>query len=210
MTIKLSDFFTYFKSTPNQQEAVKLLEDAMPQSLLQDGSAWVLKYREAEPVPEVIPSAIPQQGVDLCHEFEGCRLAPYRCPAGVPTVGWGNTKYENGTAVKLSDPAITQERADTLFVNISEKSFWNVIKRTVPFFDQMNANQQSAIFDFSYNLGAYFFNSPGFNTISRVLERKEWNKVPDALMLYINPGTAYEAGLRRRREAEGQLWMKPI
>tara|TARA_R100001530_G_scaffold80694_1_gene56324 strand:+ start:2428 stop:3147 length:720 start_codon:yes stop_codon:yes gene_type:complete len=52
MSIKLPDFFTYFNGTPNQQEAVRLLEDSMPQSLLQDGSAWVLKYREAPPTPK--------------------------------------------------------------------------------------------------------------------------------------------------------------
>jgi len=210
MTIKLSDFFTYFKSTPNQQEAVKLLEDAMPQSLLQDGSAWVLKYREAEPVPEVVPSAIPQQGLDLCKTFEGCRLKPYLDGVDVATIGWGNTFYENGTHVNMGDPAITQERADELFANIAEKNFWNVIKRTVPYFNEMNDNQTGALFSFAYNLGAYFYGSSGFNTISTVLKNKEWHKVPDALMLYVNPGSPVEAGLRRRRTAEGDLWGKAI
>ena len=31
-------------------------------------------------------------------------------------------------------------------------------------------------------------------------------KSPGALLLYINPGSPYEAGLRRRRAAEGALW----
>jgi hypothetical protein len=38
------------------------------------------------------------------------------------------------------------------------------------------------------------------------LKNKEWDKVPDALYLYRNPGSNVEAGLARRRKAEGKLW----
>ena len=47
----------------------------------------------------------------------------------------------------------------------------------------------------------------GFNTISGCLRDKRWNDVPDALNLYVNPGSAVETGLRRRRAAEIQLWV---
>ena len=70
----------------------------------------------------------------------------------------------------------------------------------------MNDNQHGALLSFAYNLGANFYGSPDFTTISRVLKEKEWNKVPDALYLYRNPGTSVEAGLSRRRIAEGDLW----
>jgi GH24 family phage-related lysozyme (muramidase) len=70
----------------------------------------------------------------------------------------------------------------------------------------MNENQQGALLSFAYNLGARFYGSSGFNTITRVLKNKEWDKVPDALYLYRNPGTRVEAGLARRRTAEGKLW----
>ena len=50
--IKLIDFFTYFKGTPEQKEAVQLLQSAMPDSLLRDASAWVRQYRtQPEPPP---------------------------------------------------------------------------------------------------------------------------------------------------------------
>ncbi len=70
----------------------------------------------------------------------------------------------------------------------------------------MNDNQHGALLSFGYNLGAGFYGSPDFNTITRVLRDKEWNKVPDALYLYRNPGTPVEEGLSRRRIAEGELW----
>ena len=81
-----------------------------------------------------------------------------------------------------------------------------VLEKTIPYWDEMNDNQHGALLSFAYNLGANFYGSPDFNTISRVLKEKEWSKVPDALYLYRNPGTNVEAGLARRRIAEGELW----
>ena len=51
MTISLPDFFRYYKNTVEQQEAIALLEALMPKSLLQDDSAWVVKYREKPAAP---------------------------------------------------------------------------------------------------------------------------------------------------------------
>ena len=53
--INLQDFFQYFKGTPEQKEAVQMLQSAMPDSLLRDASAWVRHYRmqpETPPAPE--------------------------------------------------------------------------------------------------------------------------------------------------------------
>jgi lysozyme len=70
----------------------------------------------------------------------------------------------------------------------------------------MNANQRGALLSFAYNLGAGFYNSSNFNTISRNLREKNWKAIPDTLKLYRNPGSNVEAGLLRRRVAEGKLW----
>ena len=51
MTINLEAFFRYYEGQPQQKEAVQILQDAMPESLLQDKCAWVRKYREAPPKP---------------------------------------------------------------------------------------------------------------------------------------------------------------
>jgi lysozyme len=51
------------------------------------------------------------------------------------------------------------------------------------------------------------FRSPGFNTISRKLRERDWKGIPATLELYRNPGSKVETGLRRRRIAEGKLWM---
>ena len=203
--INLQDFFGYFKGEVQQKEAVQLLQQAMPDSLLRDDSAWVVKYREKPPEPE---SPLPPQGVALICEFEGFRPTVYNDGVGVPTIGYGSTFYLDGRKVAWGDPPVTEPEARKMMEAIAEKDFWNVISHTIPYWEEMNDNQRSALLSFAYNLGAHFYGSGGFNTISACLREHAWNEVPEALMLYINPGSPVEAGLRRRRAAEGELWAK--
>jgi len=56
----------------------------------------------------------------LIKEFEGCQLKAYKCPAGIWTIGYGNTQYEDGRPVREGD-TITQERAEKLLKIIVEK-----------------------------------------------------------------------------------------
>ena len=201
--ISFPDFWRFYKGTPEQKEAIVLLESQMPHTLLQDDSSWVIKYREQ---PEVPPSVVPPQCLDIIAEFEGFRPTPYLCPAGVPTIGYGATYYEDGRKVSMSDSAITEPQGKRMLEAMVEKDFWGVLTNTIPDWDEMNDNQRSALTSFAYNLGARFYGSPGFTTISACLRDHAWNEVPGAFMLYVNPGSCFEEGLRRRRTAEGALW----
>tara|TARA_R110002012_G_scaffold212231_2_gene383245 strand:- start:800 stop:1537 length:738 start_codon:yes stop_codon:yes gene_type:complete len=49
--INLNDFFKYYSDTVEQKEAIQLLQSSMPETLLKNSSAWVLKYRETPEVP---------------------------------------------------------------------------------------------------------------------------------------------------------------
>lgn len=61
----------------------------------------------APPLPDPsLPWPIPMAAVALIAEAEGLRLAAYRCPAGVPTIGWGETD-----GVQMGDTC-TREQAD--------------------------------------------------------------------------------------------------
>ena len=150
---------------------------------------------------------MPAKGVELIKEFEGCHLKAYPDPltGGLPiTIGWGSTRDYNGKPFTL-DQQISQSVADNLLLNQIKKEFIPALAK-IPYWEEMNDNQRGALLSFAYNLGAGFYGSSGFNTITRVLKNKEWNKVPDALYLYRNPGTKVEKGLARRRTAEGKLW----
>lgn len=143
----------------------------------------------------------------MIKSFEGCHLYAYNDPltGGLPiTIGWGSTKDFNGKSFKLGTQ-LTQYQADLLLDHQLKTDYLPKLQN-IPYWNEMNENQQGALLSFAYNLGANFYGSPDFNTITRVLKNKEWNKVPEALYLYHNPGTSVEAGLKRRRVAEGKLW----
>ena len=143
----------------------------------------------------------------LIKEFEGCRLQAYPDPATGHepfTIGWGCTSYADGRRVQAGD-AITQEQADALLRSRLQSDL-TVLEGTVPAWESLNANQQAALLSFSYNCGPRWFGVRGFGTLSACLRQAQLAKVPAALMLYVNPGTPAEAGLRRRRKAEGALW----
>lgn len=201
--IRLTDLFRYYRGLPHQIAALQELEaeilKASPNAF-DRSQAWYNTWASAVESKEFGPA------VQLIKEFEGCRLNAYLCPAGVPTIGFGNTRYPDGAQVKIGD-SITQQRADEMLA-LEIKHTVDILKRSIPYWAEMNINQQSALISFAFNLGAYFYRSSGFGTITRALASKAWDQVPSALLLYRNPGSSFEAGLKRRRIAEGNLWAK--
>ena len=155
------------------------------------------------------PSSIPQAAIALIKEFEGFSTKAYYDPAsgGLPiTIGFGSTRRRDGSRFMIGN-TITEKEAEDLLEYQLETDYLPPLKK-IPFWNEMNDNQKSAILSFAYNLGANFYGASGFNTITRVLREKKWSEVPAALMLYVNPGTNVEAGLRRRRKAEGDLFVR--
>jgi len=151
----------------------------------------------------------PKCGIELIKRFEGCKLTAYPDPAsgGAPwTIGWGSTVDLSGRPFKPGD-TVTQGQADTLLLDSLHKTYIPALLR-VPHFASMTEEQQGALLSFAYNLGPNFFGSSDFTTITRYLNDKDWERVPDALLLYRNPGSNVEEGLKRRRIAEGVLWSK--
>jgi|LauGreDrversion4_2_1035121.scaffolds.fasta_scaffold08177_6 lysozyme len=89
-------------------------------------------------------------GLDLIKSFEGLYLKPYLCPAGVPTIGYGSTYYENGKKITLKDKPITEARANEILAH--ELS---AFEKYVDAFcqDNITQNQFDALVSFAYNVG---------------------------------------------------------
>lgn len=196
------NFFRYYKGEPQQKEAVAMLWKAMPVTLLEEDAAWIETYRQEPPATS---NGIPQPAVDLIKEFEGFRSFPYDDGVGVATIGYGATFYQDGRKVQFSDPAITEQQGEDL-LKYHLEYFWGMQESTIPYWEEMTDGQRGCLLSFSFNCGANFYGSSGFNTITGCLKDKRWEDVPSALMLYVNPGSPVEAGLRRRRQAEIELW----
>ena len=206
MTIKFLDAVKHHKDLPHQIQAWEFLQSSVHKEIL-DEFARIYRNEKIEPTLEKLP--IP--GVKLIQEFEGCHLKAYYDPlsGGLPiTIGWGSTRRKDGSRFMIGNQ-ITQDEADDLLYFQLRREFIPSLEK-IPYWNEMNDEMRGALLSFSYNLGAGFYGSSGFNTITNVLKNKEWSKVPDALKLYRNPGSNVEAGLLRRRIAEGNLFNKGL
>jgi lysozyme len=151
---------------------------------------------------------LPKKGVELIKEYEGFKSKAYYDPltGGLPiTIGYGSTRRKDGSRFMIGNTITQDEADDLLYFQLRNKYLPSLEK--IPYWNEMNENQQGSLLSFAYNLGADFYGSSGFNTITRVLKEKRWKDVPEALKLYRNPGTKVEKGLMRRRIAEGKLWI---
>ena len=202
--VRLADLFRYYKALPHQLAAIAELEAAIlaaDQTLLNRDQPWFKTWSTAGQQADLAAA------IALLKEFEGCHLSAYPDPlsGGDPwTIGYGTTRYSGGDPVKRGDK-ISVIEADML-LRLEVDRIADKLRVTVPHWQVMSDAQKSALVSFAYNLGAGFYGAAGFETISRCLRDRDWEAVPAALELYCNPGTPVEAGLLRRRKAEGRLW----
>lgn len=137
----------------------------------------------------------------LCRRFEGLHLKPYLCPAGVPTIGWGTTRYPNGKPVRLTDPPLTKEQADELlYADLAR--FHSDVFALCPGLAGSPGPRVGAIVDFTYNLGVGRLKA---STLRRRINEKDWASVKTELMKWINAGGRPLRGLVLRRQAEANL-----
>ena len=146
-------------------------------------------------------TSIGTAGLELIKKFEGFYSKPYKCPAGVPTIGYGATYYEDGTKVKLTDPPITEERGVQLFRNVLVS-----YERAVDSFcrDDITQNQFDALVSFAFNVGTQALKN------STLLKRVNANPTdPDIRVQFLRwnkAGGVILKGLTRRRQAEADLY----
>lgn len=94
-----------------------------------------------------------KKGFDFLAREEGLRLSAYRDQVGIPTIGFGNTFYEDGSKVKMGDK-ITRERAESLAKNILIQ-FEDAVNQKIT--SSINQNQYDALVSLAYNIGVAGF-----------------------------------------------------
>ena len=139
---------------------------------------------------------ISQAGVDAIKAFEGLRLDAYKCPAGIPTIGYGST----GSHVSMG-MSITEEYAEVLLREDIER-----FERCVNEYVTVELTQQmfDALVSFAFNLGC------GALKRSTLLKRVNVNRKEDAANEFLrwdNAGGRKLAGLTRRRNEERKMFL---
>ena len=143
---------------------------------------------------------INKAGKDLIKRFEGCKLKAYKCPAGVWTIGYGNTFYEDGTKVKEGD-VITQERADELF-DIIINDFARMTDALVK--SEVTENNFAALVSFTFNVGTG--NLKKSTLLKKVNANHKDPSIKAEFMKWTRANNVVLKGLVRRREAEAKLY----
>lgn len=140
-------------------------------------------------------------GLDLIKRFEGFSPKPYLCPAGVPTIGYGSTFYEDGSKVTMGDDPVSESDASDLLETILHSFEQAVLKLVkVP----ITQNQFDAFVSFAYNVGINAFKNSTMLSLFNVLnasgaanEFLKWDHVKGKVV----------SGLSARREAERKLFL---
>ena len=139
---------------------------------------------------------IPDVLLALIRKFEGLRLKPYRCPAGVPTIGYCHT----GPDVRMDMPPISEPVAEAMMQTDAEvftKAAGNL--SPVLWFDE---DKHAAIADFCFNLGTTRNKA---STLRRRVNAGDWVGAAEELQKWERGGGRKMPGLVSRRKAEAAL-----
>ena len=152
-------------------------------------------------VPSKIEMKISEKGLDLIKMFEGFRSNPYLCPAGVPTIGYGSTRYNNGNKVTMNDKAISKEYATGMLEYQCNTIYGDAVNDYTTIMN--NQNQFDALTSFTYNLGTGNLKS---STLLKKHNKGDFGGAANEFEKWIYANGEVLEGLVRRREEERKLY----
>ena len=137
----------------------------------------------------------------LVQRFEGChrrlpdgRIAPYICPAGYPTQGWGIV------VPGMEVPPITQAMADAIFMRELPRYMTDAL-RASPVLAK-HPRRLAAITSFVFNLGAARYRA---STLRKRVDAEDWAGACEEILKWNRGGGRVLPGLVKRRQAEAEL-----
>jgi lysozyme len=136
--------------------------------------------------------------IKLIKESEGCKLTSYKCPAGIWTIGYGQTK-----GIK-EGMTWTQNQADEDLVKTALEVLNRAIKYS-PILATVNMEKQAAIADFIYNLGVGNYAT---STLKKKVDVGDWVSAASEIKRWDKAAGKVLKGLTVRREKEAALLLE--
>ena len=136
----------------------------------------------------------------LARRFEGCRLRPYLDCVGVPTIGYGATRYPGGLHVELTDPPITHKTAEDMLIHSLRSVYLPAVLKLCPSID--TPERLAAIIDFTFNLGTGRLKA---STLRKRINAGRWKDVPGEIRKWNRGAGKVLRGLTIRRESKAAL-----
>ncbi len=139
-----------------------------------------------------------EKALVIIRAFEGCRLKAYRCPAGIWTIGYGET-----FGVKEGD-TWTQEKADAV-IRQRVAQFMGLALKKCPQLYKESPEKVAACTSLAYNIGTGAF---GASSVCRLTGRKEYRRAADSFLFWNKAAGRVLKGLTIRREAERSMYLE--
>lgn len=157
-------------------------------------------------------------GVDFVKGFEGFFDHVYDDGVGVRTIGYGTTAAD----VNPLPTHMTEPQAAALLRRQLDQKYGPPVRRLFarggPLHGHFTQDRYDAFVSIAYNLGegsmpyrassGRWVPARNFETLGRAIIAADFDAMRRALPLYVNKGSSVEAGLRRRRLAEGALLVR--
>ena len=144
---------------------------------------------------------ISPRGLELIKDFEGFSSSAYLDVVNIPTIGWGNTFYENGTKVKMGDQ-ISKTDALKLLEVVANRDFADKIFPAIKV--KVSQSQFDAMVSLAYNIGVGAFLK---STLLKKVNAGDFAGAGEEFLRWNKANGKEVLGLTRRREREKQLFL---
>ena len=146
---------------------------------------------------------ISDNGINLIKRFEGVRYKPYRCPAGLWTVGVGHLIGDGKQLLDSYNKTFTEREVDELLRKDLAR-FERGVTMLFPVSYRFTQGAYDALVSFSFNLGLGALQR---STVRSALLRGDKTMAGESLLKYCRAGGKILKGLQLRRQAEHKLLM---
>jgi lysozyme len=146
---------------------------------------------------------ISDNGINLIKRFEGVRYKPYRCPAGLWTVGVGHLIGDGKQLLDGYNKTFTEREVDELLRKDLAR-FERGVTMLFPVSYRFTQGAYDALVSFSFNLGLGALQR---STVRSALLRGDKTMAGESLLKYCRAGGKILKGLQLRRQAEHKLLM---
>ena len=146
---------------------------------------------------------ISDNGINLIKRFEGVRYKPYRCPAGLFTIGYGHLIGYGKQLPDSYNKTFTEREVDELLRKDLAR-FERGVTMLFPVSYRFTQGAYDALVSFSFNLGLGALQR---STVRSALLRGDKTMAGESLLKYCRAGGKILKGLQLRRQAEHKLLM---
>ena len=156
---------------------------------------------------------ISEVGIQLIKSFEGCHNMPYKCPAGLWTIGYGHVLYPDQARAKTLERGLYDikpehnrvfeyDEIDELLEQDLQR-FQDGVSRLCPASDDRQSHFDAMV-AFAFNVGLGNLQS---STLRMKYNRGDIEGTADEFLKWTKASGKVLKGLVRRREAERALFL---